>query len=196
MVVPKIRSTSRQVVVVDHFLANPDELRELALSQRYEERYSKGVRSVPSFPFEEIYRPCFEELLGVEIRTDDFVKNSNVNGCFQWCSAETPKVIHCDEQSYAGALYLTPDAPVEAGTTMYRHRDSKARYPHEHLDGDIFHGGFFDETKWEVVDRIGNVYNRLVLWSGKAVHSARVYFGKTKEDSRLFQVFFFNTRQK
>ena len=64
------------------------------------------------------------------------------------------------------------------------------------LDGDIFHGGFFDETKWEVVDQIGNIYNRLVLWHGKAVHSASVYFGKDIEDSRLFQVFFFNARPK
>lgn len=195
MVTPEIHSTKRQFMVVDNFLVDPDAMREFALSQQYEARHSKGVRSVTSFPFDEIYRPCFAELLDVEMTTDDFVKYSNVNGCFQWCSADTPKVIHCDEQSYAGALYLTPDAPVESGTTMYRHRDSKARYKHEH-DGDIFHGGFFDETKWEAVDRIGNIYNRLVLWHGKAVHSASVYFGKDIEDSRLFQVFFFNARPK
>ena len=60
--------------------------------------------------------------------------------------------------------------------------------------GQAFRGGFFDATKWDVIDNIGNVYNRLVLWSGKDVHSAAVYFGQTIEDSRLFQVFFFNTQ--
>ena len=44
-VLPKINSTRRQIVVVDNFLENPDELRELAFQQKYEPRHSAGVRS-------------------------------------------------------------------------------------------------------------------------------------------------------
>ena len=35
-----------------------------------------------------------------------------------------------------------------------------------------------------------NVYNRLILFDGRHFHSAAPYFGKTIEDSRLFQIFF------
>ena len=181
-VVPEINSTRRKIVVVDNFLKNPDELREFAISQTYGHRGSAGVRTEP-FSYE-VYRSCFSDLLGEKITTEE-LSNQPCNGCFQWCNAETPKIIHADEQMWAGALYLTPDAPPESGTVLYRSRKGNVR--------NAFRGGFFDETKWEVVDKTGNVYNRLVLWSGREIHSAAVYFGQTIEDSRLFQVFFFNS---
>ena len=56
-------------------------------------------------------------------------------------------------------------------------------------------GNIFDKTKWIEVDRVGNLYNRLVLWNGASIHSGSVYFGKDIHDARLFQVFFFNVRQ-
>jgi hypothetical protein len=56
----------------------------------------------------------------------------------------------------------------------------------------IFAGGFFDRTRFEEVDRIGNVYNRLVLWNAKMIHAASGYFGQTIANSRLFQLFFFD----
>jgi len=194
-VLPKINSTRRQLVVVDNFLENPDEIRELAFQQKYKPRHSAGVRSEEAFPFFEVYQSCFSELLNEDISFREFCEpvGESVNGCFQWCIPPQDKVIHCDEQRWAGALYLTPDAPVECGTTLYRHRESKARYPEEH-SGNLFDGGYFDTTKWEEVDNIGNVYNRLVLWHGKTVHAASVYFGRDISDSRLFQVFFFHAR--
>ena len=56
----------------------------------------------------------------------------------------------------------------------------------------IMSGGFFDKTKFEVVDVVGNVFNRLVIFNGKCFHSASEYFGQTIEDSRLFHMFFFD----
>ena len=50
-----------------------------------------------------------------------------------------------------------------------------------------------DMTKWELVDRIGNVYNRLVLYRADLFHSSLDYFGNSKEDGRLFQTFFFSS---
>ena len=183
-VLPQVASTQRKIVVVDDFLQNPDEIREFALKQKYAHRGSAGVRTEP-FPFE-CYRIHFADLLGIKLPPANFscISYPHCNGCFQWCSAETLKIIHCDDQQWAGVLHLTPDAPLEAGTVLYRSRNPSGRY--------WFRGGNYDETKWEVVDRIGNVYNRLVLWNGKAVHSASTYFGQVIEDSRLFQVFFFN----
>lgn len=195
MITPVVNNLRPQAVVVDNFLANPDEIRQFALEQQYKERHSAGLRSLTHFPFTEVYRPAFERLINVNIRPDGWDYEGTVNGCFQWCEAKTPKVIHCDNQRWAGALYLTPDAPPEAGTTLYRRKSSKARFASEHVppdDASLFSGGFFDQTLWEPVDQIGNVYNRLVLWNGHTVHAASVYFGTKADNSRLFQVFFFD----
>jgi len=51
------------------------------------------------------------------------------------------------------------------------------------------------DVKWELVDRIGNVYNRLVLYRGDHFHISLDYFGQDLYDGRLFQTFFFNTER-
>jgi len=40
---------------------------------------------------------------------------------------------------------------------------------------------------------IGNVYNRLVIFDGKNIHSGSEYFGTGLEDSRLIHLFFFDS---
>lgn len=55
------------------------------------------------------------------------------------------------------------------------------------------HNDSQDLTKWELVDRIGNVFNRLVLYPGHYWHMSLDYFGSDLNSGRLFQTFFFNT---
>ena len=50
-----------------------------------------------------------------------------------------------------------------------------------------------DMTKWKLVDRIGNIFNRLILFNSNRFHMSMDYFGDKKENGRLFQVFFFST---
>ena len=52
-----------------------------------------------------------------------------------------------------------------------------------------------DLTKWTLVDRIGTVYNRMVIFNAKQYHCSLDYFGTNKENGRLFQVFFFSTEK-
>ena len=44
----------------------------------------------------------------------------------------------------------------------------------------------------EEVDRVANIYNRLVLFDAHLAHGASAYFGDRLENARLFQNFFFN----
>lgn len=44
---------------------------------------------------------------------------------------------------------------------------------------------------WELVDKVGAVYNRLVLWDAKMIHSASQYGDK----ERLVQLFFFSIQK-
>jgi hypothetical protein len=91
---------------------------------------------------------------------------------------------------------------VTAGTGIYRHkatgwqhydykRENEPGYKESGPPGDEMQ----DYTKWELVDRIGNVFNRLIMYRADNYHVSLDYFGKNMYDGRLFQVFFFNTER-
>jgi hypothetical protein len=180
-------------IVVDDFYSNPDQIRALALSQNYapDLRYHKGQRTNQKY-IAPGTKQLFESLLGKRItRWSEF----EYNGIFQYCTAEDPLVYHSDIQSYAAAVYLNPNAPVECGTSFYRSKaypDTRRVRVEDANYGDIFKGGFYDKTNFELVDTVGNVYNRLVIWDARLIHSASQYFGFNKDNSRLFHLFFFD----
>ena len=95
-------------------------------------------------------------------------------------------------QQYAGVLFLTPDAPPECGTTLHRSKHTKKMKVSDGESSIVFNKGYLDKTEFECVDTIGNVYNRLVLFDSKIIHSASKYFGNSIENCRLFQLFFFD----
>lgn len=175
------------IVVVDNFLDDPGSVRHTALTQMfYGSDGYKGKRTHDQF-LQDTYKDAFEKLLGIKIGK---WSEHGMNGTYQVCTPEDPIVYHCDSQKYAGIIFLSPDAPPEAGTTLYRSKRSKQR---RYLDDpSMFEGGFYDPTLWDKVDVIGNVYNRLVLWKGDLVHSASCYFGTDVDSARLFQMFFFD----
>jgi hypothetical protein len=121
-------------------------------------------------------------------------EDHGMNGRFQYNSEGEPLVYHCDAQQWAAMIYLTPNAPYQTGTrthalkgTDIRHRDHPEimrcfRPGSQNLDGTLF----------EPVDVLGNVYNRLVIFNAGYLHSACDYFGWTQENSRLWQMFFFD----
>jgi hypothetical protein len=187
----KLKNPHPGVIIVDAFLENPMEHREFALGLEYEKRGSYGVRSKTAYPYPEYY-DAFERLLGRKIIN----WRSGVNGCYQWCNRHQEIVYHVDEQDYAAVLYLTPDAPHNSGTSLWKSKHSGVRFlggaePAQPTFGDS--GQYLrDPDAWELVDQVGNVFNRLVIWHSKFIHSASEYFGEDVHDSRLFQIFFFH----
>lgn len=180
----------KRIFVVDNFYADPYAIREYALQQEFFEdlRYYKGKRTQEKF-FVPGTKKVFEEIIGQKITIWD---EYGMNGVFQTCNPQDPLVYHTDLQQWAGMIYLTPNAPFQAGTSMYAHKETKARHVSDPDIETAFDGGFYDGTKFELVDSIGNVFNRLVIFNGKCIHSASQYFGQTLEDSRLFHMFFFD----
>jgi hypothetical protein len=188
--------------IVDNFYETPDDVRKFALEQEYVEggfgRGFIGRRTVNSFLFEGL-KDRFEEIIGKKITgwtSEDNPEKYGMNGRFQIAWAGEPLVYHCDNQRWGGMLYLTPGAPYQCGTTLYAHKQTRARTYYDpgwdaawnfpganHLDG----------TPWEPVDVAGNVYNRLAIFDASAIHAASEYFGSTKENARLWQMFFFDT---
>jgi len=182
--------TSKKLFVVDNFYYNPDEIRDFALSQTFvaDLRYYKGLRSTVSFRPPGL-KEVFESIIGEKINVWDEYNN---NGCFQICTAEDPQVYHNDEQKWAAMIYLTPNAPYESGTRLHRSKITGARHLKDVPFDGTFSGGFYDSTKFDTIDSVGNIYNRLVLMDAQCIHSAGPYFGYDKPTGRLTHLFFFD----
>jgi hypothetical protein len=181
--------------VVDNFYTDPDAIRKFALEQKFQinhdgEQGYIGTRTEQQFLFPGL-RERFEQIMGRPITR---WQEHGMNGRFQYCKAGDPLVYHCDNQAWAGMLYLTPNAPYSTGTSTYALRGTDIR----HLTHPEIHRCFlpgsrnFDRTPFETVDVLGNVYNRLVIFNAGYLHAASEYFGFTAENSRLWQMFFFD----
>jgi hypothetical protein len=186
----------KRLFVVDNFYEDIDAVRDFALQQYYfDDGGYLGMRTRKQFFFEGV-KERFESIIGKTITSWE---DQAMNGRFQTCVAGTPLVYHCDEQQWAAMVYLTPDAPPECGTSFYRHKKTKIRHVEElgqqNLDlTAIFNQKtFVDKTPYELVDTVGNVYNRLVIFDGRMIHAASEYFGSDIPSSRLFHMYFFNT---
>ena len=199
------------LTIIDNFYKNPDEIRDFALKQEYssDNRYYKGQRTKDRFlwPF---LKEEFERILGRPII--DWL-NQPANGCFQITGYQDPLVYHSDAQSYAAAIYLTPFAPPSAGTSFWRDKNYHVRRPTNHpLEFDRFSSdeerirvgnevyseyNILHPDNWELVDKVGAIYNRLAIWDAKMIHSASTYEGlvsNVADKARMVQLFFFTVR--
>ena len=99
-------------------------------------------------------------------------------------------------------VYLTPDAPRQSGTGVFRHKAtgiwksptaadairlglSRAEL-RQRLEADAKL-----RDRWELLDSADNVYNRAILFPSHWYHSGLNYFGDCLENGRLYQAFFF-----
>ena len=149
-----------------------------------------GSRSAQQFLFSGL-KEEFERIMGHKITRWE---EHGMNGRFQYGMEGDPNVYHCDTQTWAGMLYLTPDAPYSTGTGTFAGKGSDIRHASHPNILNCFRPGSqnLDGTIFEPVDVIGNVYNRLMIFNAGYLHSALGYFGYTKENSRLWQMFFFD----
>ena len=173
------------LIITDDFYSDPDAVRAFALKQKYDVTGNFPGKRTISFLSEEM-KNAINEIMGangpvVEWGDDEYT------GAFQICTALNRTWIHSDTTSkWAGVCYLTPDPPASGGTGIFRYKATG-----EMSGGNIYPGQ--DYTKWELIDRVGNLYNRLVIYRGDLYHASLDYFGSDMEDGRLFQTFFFNT---
>ena len=163
----------RNLIVLDNFLDDPDTIRHCALSLDFD-RVQKNVPGT---------RSC---RVGGDVQTEVEDKLKSALGCkeikwawdqdsfcFQSCTEGTETWIHVDGVTeWAAVLYLTPDAPLDAGTGIYKTADS-----------DMNVG-------------VGNIYNRLVAYRGKVLYHRSILpgFGHDVETSRLTMTLFFDIK--
>lgn len=191
--------------IIDNFYNNPHEVREFALAMDFgvDGNYP-GHRTMPSLN-EDVKSHIEKHLSPVhgEIYWPDPKSTTSYCGSYQYTTAADRTWIHSDgTTTWAGVLYLTPDAPLSAGTGIFKHKRTGHIMTPRDKDGnqikdalDEIYTDAQDYTKWEMVDRVGNVFNRLVLYRGDMFHASLDYFGTNKDNGRLFQTFFFNTEK-
>lgn len=192
----KKKQSSCNLIVIDNFYDNPLEVREFALKQSYySDTYYPGKRTKPfaTIDLKNKIESYIENVAGKIIKFELYGCD---NGSFQYATSIDETWIHSDnvDMNWGGMLYLTPYAPVNSGTTFYRFRENNIEDSNElKLTKTNISQYGRDYTKWEIVDVIGNKFNRLVLFNSKRYHCSSNYFGKDINDGRLFQIFFFQT---
>jgi hypothetical protein len=187
-------------ICVDNFYNDVDEVRKMALSMDFGVRGNyPGQRTVP------VKNESVKNLINNIIRPyagEITMWESEYTGAFQYTTQRDRSWVHADQTTtWAGVLYLTPDAPLTGGTGLFRHKETglemAARTPTGEYDDAVMSEIYKDSqdmTKWEMTDFVGNKYNRLILYRGDNFHTSLDYFGRDINDGRLFQTFFFDTQ--
>jgi hypothetical protein len=187
-------------IIIDDFYSDPYEVREMSLNQEF--NVSGNYPGVRTEPFRnqsifEVIQNSIRYAGGNILNWDKY----DYTGAFQYTTSRDRSWIHADQTTmWAGVCYLTPNAPLSAGTGLFRHKETGLYSAPKNSDGtlneEILSKIYLDSqdmTKWELTDRLANKFNRLVLYRGDYFHMSLDYFGQDKYDGRLFQTFFFDS---
>lgn len=167
------------MIVIDNFLPYPDLVRAWALQQEFLDceqvtKISGNPNTWPGLRTKQVSEldinyanNVLSRVANLGVNIFGVPQNLIVKSAFQLTREQDGNSwIHVDNDvMVAGLLYLTPNAPVDAGTTIY-------------------------DNSEKPVDVVGNVYNRLVLYSANKYHKSTRYFGNDLNTGRLTQVFF------
>jgi hypothetical protein len=192
--------------IVDNFYEDPNRIRKYALEQNFYKRVGSypGIRcdrlSDLNKQFFEFFvnkiAALYFDMNTIKLEYDVITNFQIIDGKYNmgW--------IHQDDIDYfdvAGVVYLSPNAPISAGTSIYKPiADSvnQINLPmdpfsienlnvYEYEKQQKIHNSQFEKT----LD-IGNVYNRLAVYPVTEWHTQSGFFGTNNQDARLTQVFF------
>ena len=187
-------------LTIDNFYSNPMDVREFALRQEFKVRGNYPGQRTESFLSDATKKTLRDILYPFAGEITNW--GGEYTGSFQYTTASDRSWIHADSTTdWAAVCYLTPDAPLTAGTGIFRHKETGwSNFDYRNNDPEYLRQSppghdSQDYTTWEMVDRIGNVFNRLIMYRADNYHVSLDYFGKDMYDGRLFQVFFFNTER-
>ena len=200
------RSPSCGLIVVDNFYNNAMSTRNYILTQEFKVRGNYPGQRTRSFAnshlkdiIQEYIMPFGGKITEFPMPDETNKEDNNIyNGAFQYTTSRDRSWIHVDGfNNWAGVLYMTPDAPLSSGTGFYKYKDGTTYEADlKIMDNKAEIDAFCqDLTRWEQVDKVGNLFNRLILFNSKRYHMSLDYFGNSKENGRLFQVFFFSTER-
>lgn len=197
-----------KVIIVDDFYAKPEKVRERALTSIYADI---AATDYPGFASKlrlesKALQTLFGDLVNFDLNVD---KSRFTWGGFRFITEESGKYpkVHADVATdWAGMVYLTPNAPMSAGTAFFRHKETGFDAPPTNrearalgysdaaeFDDKVIRPDKADLSKWEQIARIEPLFNRLILFRGSEFYHAPIGgCGNSPETARLTHVFFFN----
>lgn len=184
------------IFVIDNFYPDPFEMRTIALSSTFEVKGNyPGLRTKPFQPSG--IKEKIEGIVGHKItywpaETDE----KGYNGAFQLAVA-TDRVswIHRDRTHYSLVVYLSPNAPADSGTIIYRHKSGIIKNNGSDVLEKMLLADKQNLDMWNTEHVVTNRFNRAIIFKGAMSHMngmGGVYFGDSLETGRLTQTFFFN----
>jgi hypothetical protein len=177
------QNNKQNLIIIDNFYVEPDSVREIGKSINPKVNLTHSPNH---------FKPIFEKILGIEIDTFNKYENDNK---FVSSNSNEPIIIDTKNYEYGAFIFLTPDAPINAGITLYRSKHTKNMTVSDSEKTTVFQNGNQDITEFEPVDIIGNVYNRLVIFNTQLIHAVTHNFGTNFNNNRLVQVFAFDTKK-
>lgn len=188
--------------VIDDFYSDVDDVREFALQQDFSVRGNYPGPRTQSFLNDSV-KGVIENVVSPFYGKVTYWSDEQYTGAYQYTTSRDRSWIHADQTTkWAAVCYLTPDAPLSGGTGLFKHKPTGLSMAPRLEDGSYdrellasIYKDSQDMTKWEMVDRIGNKYNRLIMYRGDHFHMSLDYFGQDLYDGRLFQTFFFDTER-
>ena len=179
-------------LIIDDFLDDPDKIRNFLIDNKVFFGNSGGypgkrTSSVDNIDYQNMIIQKLESVLPFKIKMHE------TSFPFQLCLSDDETWAHLDLSDWTGVLYLTPNAPIESGTLLFKEDVQLIKKLKEYLENENLERGSA-KVSVDVMSMIGNVYNRLVLFRGKDIphRSNLAGFGDCLENGRLTQVFFFD----
>lgn len=199
--------------VIERFYRRPQNVRQKALTLGFSEPENLvGWRTKAYQPAG--IRKLIETRFGIAIEywERDLEAAEACNGVFftafsRGGHAEAPG-IHFDDPPHwmMVLIYLTPSAPADTGTSFWQHRQTglirkptssdakRLGIPLKELKDKLSDEGH-KRGRWIEIDRVGNVFNRAVMFPSGLFHSATRHFGNSLTHGRLYQTFHFPIRR-
>lgn len=198
----------RNIIILDDFYSNPDEVRQIALNSPYpepEDSYTYPGKNSYHNHYPESLHQKFESILNRKLTP------SQPNGYFR-LSLETDTYrqdVHVDPSWEFGAVcYLNPPEQVidEGGTSFWMHNKTKMETCPQTDEGAKYYGYSsakeawwttvygegLDRSKWSRYLLSPMKYNRIVIFRTNLWHSHNYNFGTNLHNGRIVQLFFFN----
>jgi hypothetical protein len=199
----------RFMMVVDDFYADADAIRRKALKLPYREPESltgwrtrayqpRGIKERIEKKFRLRIKYWEEDLDAIESCNGVFFSSFSAGN-----HAERVGVHYDWPVTWVMfIIYLTPGAPYDAGTSIWQHRPTdlisrptrkdslRLGLPLEKLE-EMLVRDTHNRRRWTEIDRVGNVYNRAVMFPGGLLHSASRHFGSSLKTGRIYQSFHF-----
>ena len=200
---------NRCLHVIDNFYEQPYNVRKHALKMPY--NVPDGYVGWRTFAYQpngikERIERKFNIL--IEYWEDDVTATEACNGVFfsalaKGRFAERIGVHYDDPPNWMMMLvYLTPNAPFDSGTSIWQHRETnlvakptrrdalRLGRSLKALENELLEDSHKPKS-WIEIDRIGNVFNRAVMFPSGLLHSATKHFGDSCLSGRLYQAFHF-----